>query len=56
MTTAELATVHNTSVLEHSYPQPPAGVYAAFALPARKRRRRFTMQGGWSFTGPSSGR
>lgn len=38
MTTTEPATVHNTSVLEHSYPQPPAGVYAAFAQPARKRR------------------
>jgi uncharacterized protein YndB with AHSA1/START domain len=38
MTAAEPTTVHNTSVLEHSYPQPPAGVYAAFAQPARKRR------------------
>lgn len=38
MTATEPATIHNTSVLEHSYPQPPAGVYAAFALPARKRR------------------
>jgi uncharacterized protein YndB with AHSA1/START domain len=38
MTTTEPATVHNTSVLEHNYPQPPASVYAAFAQPARKRR------------------
>ncbi len=38
MTATEPATVHNTSVLEHNYPQPPAGVYAAFAQPARKRR------------------
>lgn len=30
--------VHNTFVLDRSYPQPPAGVYAAFAQPARKRR------------------
>lgn len=38
MTATEPTIVHSTSVLEHSYPQPPAGVYAAFALPARKRR------------------
>ena len=38
MTTTESATIHNTAVLEHNYPQPPAGVYAAFALPVRKRR------------------
>jgi len=30
--------VHNTFVIERSYPQPPAGVYAAFSQPARKRR------------------
>lgn len=30
--------VHSTFVLERSYPQPPAGVYAAFSQPARKRR------------------
>ena len=35
--TAE-SVVHNTFALERSYPQPPAGVYAAFAQPARKRR------------------
>ena len=38
MTATEPATIHNTSVLEHNYPQPPASVYAAFAQPARKRR------------------
>ena len=38
MTAIEPATVHSTSVIEHSYPQPPRGVYAAFAQPARKRR------------------
>jgi uncharacterized protein YndB with AHSA1/START domain len=38
MTIAEPTTIHNTSALEHHYPQPPAGVYAAFAQPARKRR------------------
>ena len=38
MTATEPATIHSTSVIEHSYPQPPAGVYAAFAQPARKRR------------------
>jgi uncharacterized protein YndB with AHSA1/START domain len=30
--------VHNTFVIERSYPQQPAGVYAAFSQPARKRR------------------
>jgi uncharacterized protein YndB with AHSA1/START domain len=30
--------VHNTFVIERSYPQPPQGVFAAFAQPARKRR------------------
>ncbi len=38
MTATEPATIHNTSVLEHNYPQPPTNVYAAFAQPARKRR------------------
>lgn len=38
MTAVEPATIHNTSILEHSYPQTPASVYAAFAQPARKRR------------------
>lgn len=30
--------VHNTFVIERHYPQPPAGVFAAFSQPARKRR------------------
>lgn len=30
--------VHNTFVVERSYPQPPERVWAAFAQPARKRR------------------
>lgn len=30
--------VHSTFVLERSYPQPPARVFEAFALPAHKRR------------------
>lgn len=30
--------VHSTFVIERSYPQPPAGVFAAFSQPARKRR------------------
>jgi uncharacterized protein YndB with AHSA1/START domain len=34
----ETSTIHNTFVIEHSYPQPPDRVYAAFAQPARKRR------------------
>jgi len=38
MTATEPATIHSTSVIEHSYSQPPSGVYAAFAQPARKRR------------------
>lgn len=38
MTATEPTTIHNTSVIEHNYPQPPAGVYAAFAQPGRKRR------------------
>lgn len=32
------AVVHNTFVMERNYPQPPAGVFAAFSQPARKRR------------------
>lgn len=38
MAATEPTTIHTTSVMEHHYPQPPAGVYAAFAEPARKRR------------------
>ena len=34
----EPSTLHNTFVLERSYPQLPDRVYAAFAQPARKRR------------------
>jgi uncharacterized protein YndB with AHSA1/START domain len=30
--------IHNTFVVERSYPQPPDRVFAAFAQPARKRR------------------
>lgn len=33
----ELSTVHNTFVLERSYPKTPAQVFAAFEDPARKR-------------------
>ena len=35
---AEAAVVHSTFTVEHSYPQPPDRVYAAFSQPARKRR------------------
>lgn len=35
---SETSTIHNTFVIERSYPQPPDRVYAAFAQPARKRR------------------
>jgi uncharacterized protein YndB with AHSA1/START domain len=38
MTATEPTTMHNTFVIERSYPQPPDRVYAAFAQPARKRR------------------
>src|ERR1700743_122703 len=38
MTVTEPTAIHSTSVIEHSYPQSPAGVYSAFAQPARKRR------------------
>lgn len=38
MTTTEPTTFHSTFVLERNYPQLPAGVYSAFAQPARKRR------------------
>ncbi len=31
------ATVHSTFAIEHSYPQAPSRVFAAFAEPARKR-------------------
>ncbi len=34
----EQSTVHNTFVIERSYPKPPATVFAAFANPATKRR------------------
>jgi uncharacterized protein YndB with AHSA1/START domain len=32
------AAIHSTFVIERSYPQPPARVFAAFAQPSRKRR------------------
>jgi uncharacterized protein YndB with AHSA1/START domain len=35
---AEPVVVHSTFVIQRSYPQPPARVFAAFAQPARKRR------------------
>jgi uncharacterized protein YndB with AHSA1/START domain len=35
---AEQAVVHNTFVIERSYPVRPEGVFAAFADPAKKRR------------------
>ncbi|MGH9520800.1 MAG: SRPBCC domain-containing protein [Terriglobales bacterium] len=35
---AEPTIVHNTFVVERSYPQPPDRVFAAFAQPGRKRR------------------
>ena len=34
----EQSTIHNTFVIERSYPKPPATVFAAFADPAKKRR------------------
>ncbi|HTT61561.1 MAG TPA: SRPBCC family protein [Bryobacteraceae bacterium] len=34
----EPSVVHNTFVIERSYPKPPARVFAAFADPAQKRR------------------
>ena len=34
----EPAVIHSTFVVEHSYPQAPDRVFAAFAQPARKRR------------------
>jgi uncharacterized protein YndB with AHSA1/START domain len=34
----ESSMIHTTFVLERNYPQPPERVYAAFALPVRKRR------------------
>jgi uncharacterized protein YndB with AHSA1/START domain len=34
----EQSVIHNTFVIERSYPQPPATVFAAFADPAQKRR------------------
>lgn len=34
----EPTVIHNTFVVERSYPQSPDRVYAAFAQPARKRR------------------
>jgi uncharacterized protein YndB with AHSA1/START domain len=38
MTSIESSVIHNTFVIERTYPQPPERVYAAFAQPARKRR------------------
>ncbi|MGA2569768.1 MAG: SRPBCC family protein [Terracidiphilus sp.] len=38
MTAAEPTTIHDTFVIEHSYPRPPERVFAAFAEPASKRR------------------
>jgi uncharacterized protein YndB with AHSA1/START domain len=39
MTELEIQPIlHNTFVIERNYPQPPAGVFAAFSQPARKRR------------------
>jgi len=38
MIPTEPSTVHNTFVIERSYPQSPDRVYAFFADPARKRR------------------
>ena len=35
---AEPSVVHNTFVLERTYPKPPKTVFAAFADPAKKRR------------------
>ncbi len=35
---AEPTAVHNTFVIERSYPKPPGRVFAAFADPAKKRR------------------
>jgi uncharacterized protein YndB with AHSA1/START domain len=35
---AELTVMHNTFVIERSYPKPPGRVFAAFADAARKRR------------------
>jgi len=37
-TMQERAVVHNTFVIERSYPAPPERVFAAFADPAKKRR------------------
>src|ERR1700749_4774845 len=38
MIATEPSAIHNTFVIDRSYPQPPARVYAAFAQPAQKRR------------------
>jgi uncharacterized protein YndB with AHSA1/START domain len=38
MTTVEPTTVHDTFVIERSYPQSPSRVFSGFAEPARKRR------------------
>ena len=35
---AEPSVIHNTFVIERSYPNPPERVFAAFADPAKKRR------------------
>ena len=38
MTATELSTIHNSFVIEHSFPQRPSRVFSAFAQPALKRR------------------
>lgn len=38
MTAAELKTIHNTFVIERSFPWRPARVFSGFAQPALKRR------------------
>ena len=36
--TTEQTVIHNTFVIERSFPQPPEAVFAAFSDPAKKRR------------------
>jgi uncharacterized protein YndB with AHSA1/START domain len=38
MTVTESTAIHNTFVIEHSFPQRPARVFSAFSQPALKRR------------------
>ncbi len=38
MTATQTTIIHNTFVIERSYPQSPDRVFAAFSQPARKRR------------------